>query len=183
MRVVPLNEYTYQYYEQQIKQFKSERFPKGESFLRYDSRLYLGSCSKFVTYIIISEGPNEGIVAYFVLSAASLFWVTESIHPIANPCVEIVYFSINDLFSRYNETSLHTGRKVFTKYILPTIKMISNQLGILYIILFSLPIKKVINAYEYMGFNLVEDEIAEYIRYYSVKDCKLMVYNLKTIED
>lgn len=183
MRVVALNKSTYQYYEKQIKQFKSERFPKGESFLRYDSHLYLDSCSKFVTYLIVKEDSNKRIVAYFVLSAASIFWATESIHPVSNPCIEIVYFSVNDFYSKYNGVSLRTGQQVFLDFILPTIKKISNHLGVLYIILFSLPVKKVIESYMQMGFNLADNDVAEYIRYYSVKDCKLMVYNLKVKKD
>lgn len=181
MHVVALNKYTYPDYKEQIKSFESKRFPKGESFLHYDSSLYLESCSKFVTYLIVNEDFDNEIVAFFVLSAASVFWATESTHPVSNPCVEIVYFSISDLYSKYNGVSLHTGQQVFSDFVLPTIKNISNHLGVLYIILFSLPIRKVVEAYTQMGFNQADDDIAEYIRYYSVKDCKLMVYNLKTL--
>lgn len=181
MQRIILNKNTYTEYEIQIKNFTSTRFPKGESFLRYNSNLYLEEFSKYRIYIIINEDLNNEIVAFFALSTASLFWVGNSLYPAANPGVEIVYFSVNDAYTKYKRKNWHIGQMIFSKYILTTIKEISNYIGTEYIMLFSLPIDKVIESYERMGFNQADDDITEYIRYYSVKDCKLMVYNLKTL--
>lgn len=174
-----LNKYTYEKFSSQIKQFCSKRFPQGESFLKNDSSLYLDSYSKYRTYLIINEDSNNEIVAYFTLSSASIFWNTEKEFPYPNPCVEISYFAVDDSYAKYNNKSLNTGRLIFHDFILPAVKEIANILGIEYLILFSLPIEKVIISYKKMGFTQIDSEVKEYIQYYFVKDCELMVYNLK----
>lgn len=181
MQEIILNRENYENFKPQIKRFCSKRFPRGESFLKEEARLYLDVYSKYRTYLIVNEYSNNEIIAYFSLSSASIFWETEREFSFPNPCIEIACFSIDDSYARYHNKTLHTGQLVFHDFILPTIKNISEELGVEYLILFSLPIEKVILAYKEMGFIQIDSEIKEYIQYYFVKDCELMVLNLKRL--
>ena len=181
MKLIKLNNDNFFSLWPSIEAFSSKRFPSGESFLKVEAKHYLDTYAKYRIFLIIDEAHGGEIVSYFVLEAASIFWAIDAQYPIPNPCVELSYFSLNDKFAMYNGHGLGLGQAIFKKYVMETIKYVAQNVGVEHIILFALPISKVINAYENMGFYLMNDDIAEYIRYYSVKDCKLMVYNLKKI--
>lgn len=183
MKLIDLNDENYVFFLPSIERFQSKRFPSGESFLKVESKLYLTQYSKYRVFIVIDENYQNEIVAFFALEAATVFWGTNTQYPIPNPCIELSYFSLNDKYSIENSHGTNLGHAIFLKYIKSVISNIAEFTGVKHIILFALPIPKVIDAYKRMGFHLMDNDIAEYIRYYSVKDCKLMVYNLKTIED
>lgn len=180
LQLVKLNKDNYPDYASCILEFKSKRFSSGESFLK-ECSCYLDDELRYAIYLVVItyDDKEPEIVAYFALSSSSVFWITQSIYPTYNPCAELSYFSLNDSFSTFEGHGIGLGRQIFIDFILPTIINISKKIGISYITLFSLPNNKVIQAYKDMGFNLMPQEIEQYIRYYEVKNCKLMVYNLK----
>lgn len=163
-----------------IKKFRSSRFPYGETFIKNEIKSYINKSTRYVTYLVKNNTSND-ILAYYTLSASAIFWEPNG-NIKKNPAIEINYFSLDDKFA-FNENGkgIGLGALIFEDFIRPTIELISQYLGISIVILFAIPSKnnKVINAYEKMGFSLVNDvDVEQYIIDKQVKGCRLMLMTL-----
>lgn len=187
VQLVLLTKDNYPTYKKAINQFRCSRLESGVDFLRSCKPLLEWETDDRI-YLVIDTQDN-GLVAFFALKAFAIFFDPNIPNIIAAyPAIKLNWFLVNDKYSQDIETKrgLRTGYWIFSDYVLPTVKMIKKYLGATYLVLFSIPEPKVIEAYKRMGFHqiLTEDgredlDVAEYIQCPHEKNCKLLVYNLR----
>lgn len=187
-QLVLLTKDNYQTYQKAINQFRCSRLPSGVQFLK-DCKKLLEWGTDDRIYLIIDKRNNR-LMAFFALKAFAIFFFPYNpFSPVSYPAIKLNWFLVSDTYSKDTETGrgIRTGHWIFTNYLIPTVIMIRDYIGITYMILFSIPEPKVIKAYERMGFHRVLNEqekedldVAEYIQCPYEKNCKLLIYNLRS---
>lgn len=130
-------------------------------------------------------------MAFFALKAFAIFFYPYSPTIAANyPAIKINWFLVSDTYSKDSSTGkgVGAGNWIFNDYLLPTVLNIKNYIGATFLVVFSIPEPKVIEAYERMGFHRIinrdtgkEDlDVAEYIQCPYEENCKLLIYNLRS---
>lgn len=123
-------------------------------------------------------GKNSTIAAIFSLKCNAIEFTDEETKSVQSiPCVEIVHYAISkDLKgNKY-------GRDIFDIYIRKKIQIISNSIGIVNIILFSINEEKVIKAYESMGFKKIDNRLRKFVQSDYSKECIPMLRTLDNKE-
>lgn len=156
LKLILLNEKTFQEYAKQIRVFKSKI---NSNLAKYLKKKALQSfCeNKSMTYLVI-DTVTEEIVAYFSLSAFS-FMSTIGIYKLQIPAVLLENFATNSLYIQKINNTRKMGIVVFDEFIIPLVKSIQKELGIYGIALFAadkLDGKLVAHYQNNYGFSIVD---------------------------
>lgn len=191
IELVVLTKENYQKYKNAIQNFECSRLDKGVEFLR--------GCQKILEWetddriYLVMDTKDNNLIAFFSLKAFAIFFSPNN-PPImkAYPAIKINWFLVDDDYSIDSSTGrgFGAGQMIFYRYLLPTVMKIRNYIGATYLVLFSIPEPKVIQAYQKMGFDLVKNEdgsedldVGEYIQCPYEDDCKLLIRCLRPLSD
>ena len=116
------------------------------------------------TYIIRDNDTNE-LVAYFTLKAGL---VTQKVGFISfnnSPGIEIANFAVNDAYRDAHDDEIlpQIGKYVFSEFIYPIVKELSEYVGIAYLYIFALPEDRLIEHYSSMGFERMSSDLERFL--------------------
>ena len=138
--------------------------PKGkglENYLKYTA-LKNEITGAERTYLI-KDNVSLEIVAYFTLKTGLITNQT-SIFAFDNVCgIELANFAVNDNYREYNDVIPQIGKYVFSQFVIPLVREISNYVGAEYIYIFALPYNKLMKHYNSMGFERVDRKLERFI--------------------
>ena len=133
------------------------------------------------TYLVRDKQTQE-IVGYFSLKAGMVSINEKRIlfHREFDciPGIELANFAVNDSYRETHKEYAGIGKIIFSYFIYPIVKKVSNQIGVYMLYIFALPYKKLLSYYETLHFQRLTSTEEYYVhkrikpRY--DKDCVFM---------